>query len=79
MGTDEYAVVGEQRMVRGRGFGLQHVESGARQFPLAQRPVEQRLIHQSAAGSVDQNGAGLHGPEFFLEDHRTGGRAGHVE
>ena len=79
MGAQHHAFIGQQRVVHGRGLRRQHVESGARQFPVAQGAVEQGLIHQPAARGVDEDGAGLHGLEFLLEDHRTRGGARHVE
>ena len=50
-----------QRMVAGGGFGLNNVQRSAGDASLDQRGAQSIVVHQCAAGAVDQNGGGLHG------------------
>ena len=55
-------------MLRRRRLDLEHVQGGAGYFPVNQVLVERVFVDNSAPGTVNQEGAGLHQVELPLTD-----------
>ena len=51
-------------MIRGKRLVFKNVDAGARQPPLGEGPGECGGVHDGPAGRVDDNGGGLHPPQF---------------
>ncbi len=61
--------VGEQQeLAICRGFFVEDVERGAGEFPVDERALDRRLVHDAAAGGVDQKGGRLHSRERSCVD-----------
>ncbi len=73
---DDHVLQAEER-VRGDRLLLEDVQGGPAQVPLAEDPLERRLVHDAAAGRVDEARPGLHEPQLALPDEPLGlGEAG---
>src|SRR6267143_6180254 len=67
LGDDDVLHVPEGRIL-GQGLLGEHVERGARDFPVLQCVEERVLVHHAAAREVDEEGGGPHRREYFRVD-----------